>query len=276
MTGRELTRQAALRGIEAIPLSRTDLDITDSSATIRAVKKAKPDLVINSAGYTAVDEAERMPLVAAEVNDAGAANVARAAAETGAAMIQISSDYVFDGSSPTPYTPESATNPLNVYGATKLAGENRVRQTLDHYLIVRTSWVFSHEGRNFLRTMLRLGRDGAELRIVGDQRGCPTLAGDLAAALLDAGVSVAHDKSLSGTYHYCNAGETTWFGFARSIFEELAVESPVLTEITSDEFGAAAVRPHYSVLDSSAFSTAFGVAPRQWLDALKSIRCLVQ
>ena len=270
MTGAELARQGRARGWETTALARRDLDITDESAVADAIRDAAPDVVVNAAAYTAVDEAEREPGLAMKVNRDGAANVARAAAHGGAALVHISTDYVFDGAATTPYRPDSAVNPISAYGATKLAGEESVRECAPRHAIVRSSWVYSHEGRNFVHTMLRLAEAGSDIRVVNDQHGSPTLAADLAAALLDAAGALSRDPSLAGTYHFANSGTTTWYGFAQAVFEETKL-TPRLTPVSTTEFQAAARRPRSSMLDTSAFSAAFGVTPRHWRAALRSM-----
>lgn len=270
MTGGELTRQAHGTKWDLVALTRNDLDITDVGAVNAAVSSAKPDVVINAAAYTTVDDAEFNPEVAAMVNRDGAAYLAKAAASARAAVIHISTDYVFDGRASRPYVPDDETNPLSVYGETKLAGENRVRECNANHIIVRTSWVYHHSGSNFLRTMIRLGSEQRELRVVDDQSGGPTSAADLAFALLAAANAAARDTGSCGTFHFSNAGVTTWYGFAKAIFEEKGGEMPAITPIATSDYPTAATRPRYSVLDTNSFSDTFGVRPRHWRDALRS------
>ena len=270
MTGAELARQGRARGWETTALTRNDLNVTDELAVMAAVRDAAPDVVMNAAAYTAVDEAEREPGLAMKVNRDGAANIARAAARAGAGMVHISTDYVFDGASLTPYRPDSGVNPVNAYGASKLAGEERVRECAPRHAIVRSSWVYSHEGRNFVRTMLSLAAAGSEIRVVNDQHGSPTLAADLGAALLDVAAALLRDPSLSGTYHFANSGTTTWYGLAQAVFEESKL-APKVTPVTTAEFQATARRPQSSVLDTTAFTETFGVTPRPWRAALRSM-----
>jgi len=270
MTGGELKEQARNTKWDLIALTRNDLDITDSDAVYAAVSAAKPDVVINAAAYTAVDDAERNPETAAKVNRDGAAYLATAAASAGAAVIHISTDYVFDGRASRPYLPGDETHPLSVYGETKLAGERRVRECNTNHIIVRTSWVYHHSGSNFLRAMIRRRGEQRELKVVNDQSGGPTSAADLASALLEAANAAARGARTWGTFHFSNAGVTTWYGFAKAIFEEKGGEIPAITPIATSDFPTAATRPRYSVLDTNSFSDAFGVRPRHWRDALRS------
>ncbi|HEX6575774.1 MAG TPA: dTDP-4-dehydrorhamnose reductase, partial [Gemmatimonadaceae bacterium] len=228
----------------------------------------RPQVVFNAAAYTAVDQAEGDPETAMSVNSAGATNIARAAAIADAAVVHISTDYVFNGKSRVPYKPDDAPAPLNVYGESKLAGEIGVREACQRHLIVRTSWVYSHEGRNFVLTMLRAAGEGRDLRIVNDQTGSPTSSADLAAALISAATRLVDDQSVAGTYHFTNSGETTWYEFAREIFR-LRRLSPHIEPVTTEEFKAAATRPRWSVLDCSSFMETFGVDRRSWQSALK-------
>ena len=268
MTGAELVRQAAERSWDVVALEKADLDITDADAVEGIIGHARPDVIINAAAYTAVDAAEHDAESAMAVNAAGAQNIARAAKINASQILHISTDYVFDGEGTEPYLPDDRPAPINVYGESKLAGEIAVRDACPEHVIVRTSWVYSHEGKNFLRTMLRLGSEKSEIKVVNDQRGCPTSSQDLAHALLCA-ASLMMRSYVSGTYHFCNAGATTWFDFAKAIFAERESPSPSVVPISTSEYPTPAKRPRWSVLDTESFQLAFGVEPRPWREALK-------
>jgi dTDP-4-dehydrorhamnose reductase len=270
MTGAEVTRQAIDRGWECIPFTRAELDITDVRSVERAVETHRPAVIVNAAAYTAVDEAEREQLLAMEINGLAAGNIADAARDSGATIIHISTDYVFDGMSDRPNRPDDAVRPLGAYGRSKLAGEYAVRNAGARYLILRTSWVYSHEGRNFVRTMLRLGSERPAIDVVNDQHGCPTSAHDLARAILDA-AQVMDDKDLRGIYHFCNANVTTWYEFAKEIFRVRGGKSPMINPVATADYFTLAKRPAWSVLDCTSFETDFGVTRRPWQQALADV-----
>ncbi len=268
MTGAELLRQARRKGWKCEGYTRSDLDITDSFAVQAAIESMRPDIVFNTAAFTAVDAAESARDEAMKVNAEGAGNLARAAQSSGATMVHVSTDYVFDGRASRPYLPSDPVNPINAYGRSKLAGEIAVRDANGRSLIVRTSWVYSHEGRNFVKAMLRAADDRRELRIVNDQQGSPTSAADLARALLSAGESLNDSSTFAGTYHFSNSGITTWYEFAKAIFEIRGGEAPRMSPVSSAEYPTAARRPAWSVLDTTSFERSFGITPRPWRDAL--------
>jgi len=249
------------------------LDITNATAVESAVREGRPDVIINCAAYTAVDRAESEAAQAAAVNTTGARNVAAAANAAGVPIIHVSTDYVFGGDARIPYTPDAPTSPLGVYGVTKLAGETAIREEAPHHAIIRTSWVFSHRGQNFVRTMMRLAAERDELRVVDDQVGRPTSAADMAGALLVVADAVTQDRKASGTYHFANAGETSWLEFAAAILDELSKRGdsriPRLVPVRTSEYPTAAQRPAYSVLDTATFESRFGIVPRSWREALR-------
>ncbi len=269
MTGSALTRQARDAGWSVTALSRTELDITDPAAVDDAIRRAVPDVVVNAAAYTAVDDAEREKVTAMSVNRDGAGNLARASAQAEAIIVHISTDYVFDGSSTRPYVPDDTVGPLSVYGQSKLAGEEAVRLYNPNHVVVRSSWVYSDTGTNFVTTMLRLARGCQPVRVVDDQYGSPTSAQDLAGALLRVAAVTTDGNPARGTYHFSNSGVTSWCGFAKAIFEELFDDPPAVHPINTADFLTPARRPRYSVLDSGTFTRAFGIQPRPWRDALR-------
>jgi dTDP-4-dehydrorhamnose reductase len=276
MTGAEVSRQTVDRGWECVSFTRDQLDITDAANVARAVSINRPDIVVNAAAYTAVDDAESDEAGATLVNAGGAKNIADAAREAGAMMIHISTDYLFDGTSRVPYKPDDAVSPLGAYGRSKLAGEIAVRDSGARHLILRTSWVYSHEGRNFVRTMLRLGNERPSIDVVNDQHGSPTSAHDLARAILDASEVMQGNSSRHGTYHFCNANVTTWYEFAKEIFRLRGGDGPVINPTTSDRYRTAARRPAWSVLDCSSFETDFGINRRPWQQALGDVLAELQ
>jgi len=255
-------------------LGRDQVDLTDPAAISTVIEKIKPACVINAAAYTAVDKAETEPEVAELVNTRAPLEMARACERTGACLIHYSTDYVFDGTASRPYREQDQTGPLGVYGKTKLAGEQAVMDNLQRHIILRTAWVYDQNGSNFVNTMLRLGRDPdrRELSVVADQRGSPTYAPDLARATLDIVDRLdGATENPWGIYHATGAGETTWHGFAESIFEMADIEIQV-NPITTAEYPTPAPRPAYSVLDNERLRMIFDVALPQWPDALS--RCL--
>ena len=276
MSGSELIRQAEARGWECAAFARADLDISKPDSVDAAVSTVKPDCIINAAGYTQVDTAETNAAEAMSANATGPANLASAARDHGATMIQISTDYVFNGAAREPYLPEAAASPLNVYGESKLAGEIAVRKALPRHAIVRTSWVYSFEGKNFVRTMLNAGAEKEEVRIVDDQHGRPTSAHDLAEALLTVADVMSERDDIAGTFHFANAGTTTWYDFATAIFQLRGGKSPRLIPVSTSEFPTPARRPLWSVLDTASFEKAFGVTPRSWKEALAETMTHIQ
>ncbi len=250
---------------EVVALPRSELDVTKESAVVAAVRDVLPDVVVHCAAFTKVDACETDPETAMAVNAAGAWWVARACDLAGAAMVYLSSDYVFDGTAGRPYDEFDAVNPLSVYGRSKEAGERLVRQTLPAHHIVRTSWVHGADGANFVRTMLRLGRDRGAVSVVDDQTGTPTFGEDLAPALRELAVTRRY-----GTYHLTNAGHCTWFELARTAFALAGLEVDV-TPTDTATFGAPAPRPAFSVLDNRMARLA-GVTPLpHWSDALERL-----
>lgn len=250
-------------GIKTAGFTSTDLDITDASAVTRAVGAFAPDIVFNAAAYTEVDRAEAEPSRAAEVNDLAVGHLASAARATGALLVHVSTDFVFDGASGKPYRPSDEPDPQNVYGSTKLAGERRAG---DGSLIVRTSWVYSVQGRNFLLTMLRLMREKEEIRVVSDQIGAPTYAPGLADTLW----ALAEARA-TGIFHYSDSGVASWYDFAVAIREEGVrgglldpSRSAQIQPIPSSAYPTAARRPHYSVLDNGATRDALGKTAPHW------------
>lgn len=245
---------AAPGGIEAMGLDSATLDITDSAAVATKVAQIAPELIINAAAYTAVDKAESEPERAFAVNRDGVANLAA----TGVKLVHISTDFVFDGAASSPYGVNAPTNPLGIYGASKLAGEQAAGTDA---LIIRTAWVYASKGHNFVHTMLRLMRERGAVRVVADQIGSPTWASALAAAIWALAA-----KDARGLYHYTDAGKASWHDFACAIAEEacalgLLETMPAITPITTADFPTPARRPAYSVLDTSETDALIGAAP---------------
>lgn len=265
--GRALVACAPDR-IALLALPSASLDITDRAAVEAAIRDHAPDLVINAAAYTKVDAAEDMPDLAERVNHLAVANLAHATQQNGARLIQISTDFVFDGMAPHAYRPDAPTAPLNIYGKTKLAGEAAAGPAA---LIVRTSWLYSAYGNNFVATMLRLMREKPTLRVVDDQIGTPTSAHALAAAIWDL---AATDRT--GILHYSDSGVASWYDFAVAIMEEAVaiglLDRPVeVLPIPASEYPTPAKRPHFSVLDKRDTIAAIGRVPAHWRANLRDI-----
>ncbi len=242
-----------------------DLDITDSAAVDAAVADFSPDVVLNAAGYTAVDAAEQDEEQAFRVNATGPALLAAAVSRHGGRLLHVSTDYVFAGDSTRPYEVDDPPDPRSAYGRTKLAGELAVRELLpDRGYVVRTAWVYGATGTNFVRTMVRLEAERDTISVVDDQRGSPTWSADLAGALVELGRSDAP----AGTYHCAGGGATTWFGLAQAIFSELDADPARVLPIATDAAARPAPRPAYSVLSDASWRAA-GLTPMPpWRDAL--------
>lgn len=249
-------------GHEVHPLTRADADVTQPDSLVPAVCSVAPDWVFHLAGFTRVDECESDPDLAYRVNASGARNAALAAKETGAALLSISTDYVFDGAARKPYREQDATHPLSVYGASKWAGEQAVREIQPRHLIVRTGWLFGHGGVNFIDTILRKAREGESLAVVDDQRGSPTWTRDLAAGLLR--LVVAGE---TGTFHVTGSGDCTWHELAAHALGRAGLEVP-LARTDSASLARPALRPPYSVLDNGAYRKVTGEALPHWKDAV--------
>jgi dTDP-4-dehydrorhamnose reductase len=238
------------------------IDVTSFESTRRVLLTLRPTVVVNAAAYTDVDGCESNRELAMQVNGEGVAHLAMAAREIGAKLVHISTDYVFDGQGTTPLLEDDPTNPLSVYGESKLAGELNARLLADH-LIVRTQWLYGINGRNFVETMLRLGKEREEIAVVDDQIGSPTWTYDLSLA-----IKALIDNGCRGTYHAANAGCCSWNGFARTIFEETGLEVVVKPMATAD-LDRPAPRPLYSVLDCRKLIADTGFRPGPWQDALR-------
>ena len=257
-------------------VARSEADITDQEAVIRTIDRYPSDVVINTAAYTNVDQAETDQDNAMAVNRDGPGYLAEACANKHLPLIHVSTDYVFNGKGSRPYKEDDPIEPLGVYGRSKALGESRIRETLDRHVIIRTSWLYGVHGRNFVKTMLRIGAERQVISVVNDQTGCPTFAGDLAQAIIRAATVIHQDsQGLFGTYHFCNQGQVTWHGFAEAIFELVQGRIPLAVErvqaITSDEYPTPVRRPAYSVLDTAKFTRTFGYTPPHWRDSLATM-----
>lgn len=251
---------------EVIALSHDQLDITDGAQVLARVRELRPDIVINAAAYTAVDRAESEPELARAVNERGAHALAQAAASAGARMIHLSTDYVFDGEAATPWRPDAQPNPLSAYGRSKLAGEQAVLSVApDRFVVLRTAWVYSPGGQNFVNTMLRLMRERRSVRVVADQIGSPTLAASVAEVLW----RMVARPSMRGVYHWTDAGVASWYDFATAIAEEGIARDMLPADVTvhpisTAEYPVPARRPKFSVLDCSRTIAQAGPAPPHW------------
>ena len=245
MLGSAVAAAASRAGHGVRRATRAELDVTVEVAVVVTMHEYRPDAVVNCAAYTDVDGAESDPATAAAINEVGAGHVAAAAAEVGAAVVHVSTDYVFDGSKREPWVESDAPRPLGVYGETKLAGEHAVAAVNPAHAIVRTSWLFGTGGRNFVDTMLTLAAERDEVTVVTDQLGCPTWTGHLAGAI----VHVARRPQATGIHHIVGSGHCSWNAFAKEIFERAGIDCRVLPA-TSEQFPRPARRPAYSVLGS--------------------------
>jgi dTDP-4-dehydrorhamnose reductase len=257
MLGQDLTALLADTGAEVVGLDRSALDITDQAATERAVREVAPDIVVNCAAWTAVDDAESHEAAAMAVNGDGAANLAAACAGAGGRLIQPSTDYVFDGTGTRPYPEDYPTAPRSAYGRTKLAGEQAVLSLLpDTGYVLRTAWLYGAHGPNFIRTMIRLEATKDTVAVVDDQHGQPTWTADVARQILLLGQADAPP----GIYHASSSGATTWMGLAREVFRLLGADEERVTPTTSDQLARPAPRPAYSVLGHARWASA-GLPP---------------
>ncbi len=274
--GSEIIKQARGPQVETLAMNHGDLDITRPDQTRRTIAELAPDMVINASAYTNVDGAETHTEAAYAVNRDGPANLAAACSALAIPLIHISTDFVFDGRKKTPYLESDPVSPLSIYGKSKAEGEAAVRTALQQHLIVRTSWLYSEHGHNFVKTMLNLGREREQLSVVADQYGCPTGAADLAGAILTmAKKIIAGDKIRWGTYHYSGKGTTTWHGFAEAIFKLAASREKLkirqVKPITTDQYPLPARRPLYSSLDCGLILDQFGVQTMPWEQSLVTV-----
>ena len=274
--GNEIQRRSANLGLTVIPTNRATLDIGDKAQVAAIFEREQFDLIINAAAYTAVDNAESDKEVAFQVNAAGVEPLAKLAKQQAIPLIHVSTDYVFDGETTVAYQETAKTNPQTVYGASKLEGENRLKETLAAHIILRTSWVFGIDGNNFVKTILRLGEANDELRVVADQLGNPTFAGSIANALLNLAVQYRENGHLNwGTYHFSDERTTTWHGFAKQIIScghkhRLIKTVPIVHPVSTIDYPTPALRPSYSSLDTSLFFTTFPeIGINDWQDGLE-------
>src|SRR6266850_841928 len=294
--GAELLRFLPQLG-EVVALGHEQLDLSKPDDISRAIRESRPQIIVNAAAYTAVDQAETDEAMAQAINGEAPGEMAKEAKRIGAALVHYSTDYIFDGSKKTPYDESDAANPINVYGKTKFAGEQAIRRSGVPHLIFRTAWVYATRGRNFLLTILHLATKREELRIVSDQVGAPTCASDVAAATSKILAGICENSNAafvlpeaSGTYHMSAAGQTTWYDFANTILEKAGASSrdlawlaaatrgrPLIARrvipISTEEFRSPTHRPAYSVLSNSRLIQTFGVALPDWHTQLQ--RCFI-
>ncbi|MDH5259118.1 MAG: dTDP-4-dehydrorhamnose reductase, partial [Gammaproteobacteria bacterium] len=294
--GKELSEMASVSGFNVVACDRQTLDITDANAALEKIKNELPDCVVNAAAYTAVDKAESDAENAYLINETGAKNIAEACQAASIPLIHISTDYVFNGQKDSPYNEKDTVDPQSVYGLSKYKGEQAVRETLDKHIILRVSWVFGLHGNNFVKSILRLASERDELNIVADQLGCPTSTVNIANVILQIVPQIC-DESFKqknfGTYHYCDAPETTWFGFASAIVEAARAEaaraeaakaealsaeqSPFelkvkqIIPIMTHEYPTPAKRPVNSRLDTALIEKTFGVKRAEWRPELDKL-----
>jgi dTDP-4-dehydrorhamnose reductase len=272
--GSELISQAASHGIDILAPPLAQMDLTQPEQIDRIWTEFRPAAVINAAAYTAVDRAESEPELAFAVNAEAAERIARRCARENIPLIHISTDYVFDGLKRAPYLEDDPVVPLGVYGRSKAEGETRVRRALKQHLIVRTAWLYSAHGANFVKTVMRLIGERDELRVVDDQLGCPTCAADLADALLQLTERLDTGRAIPwGTYHYCGSGVTSWYGLARHVLQTMVsrgrISSFRLLPITTAEYPTPARRPPYSVLDCRRIETTFDIRRPAWSQSVE-------
>jgi dTDP-4-dehydrorhamnose reductase len=270
--GTEFLSLAASEKVELVAPDRGTLDLTDGDAVAGLIAEGSWSAVVNAAAYTDVDRAETEEEIALAVNGKAPAQLAIETGRLGIPLIHISTDYVFDGRKGVPYIEQDVPAPLNAYGRSKLAGERNVAAGNLRHVILRTSWVYSPYGRNFVRTILRLARERDRLTIVADQRGCPTAAREVARACLKVALRCAANSPRGpyGLYHFAGAGEATWFEFARTIVELAHLPHPVdVVPIRTSEYPTAATRPADTRLDCAAVVRDFGIEPRPWREALE-------
>ncbi|MGE3541412.1 MAG: dTDP-4-dehydrorhamnose reductase [Candidatus Tectimicrobiota bacterium] len=274
MLAQELLPCLHRAGFTVIGRARPGLDLTRPASIRAAFQEVQPMLCINTAAYTAVDRAESEVDAAFAVNRDGVAHLAEVCREAGVPLIHLSTDYVFAGTASHPYREEDPTAPLGVYGRSKWEGEQAVRATLRDHLIVRTAWLYGYHGSNFVKTMLRLAHERHIVHVVHDQHGCPTWTRDLAQALTAMCQQCFQGLETFpwGTYHFCAAGQTTWYDFARAIFAAYPFAAALRLErvepISTAAYAAPAQRPAYSVLDVAKFQATFGITPRSWRTSL--------
>jgi dTDP-4-dehydrorhamnose reductase len=277
--GYEAVRELAPVG-RVVALTRADLDLGDPAAIRETVRSLRPRVIVNAGAYTAVDRAESEPELCAAINATAPAVLAEEARRLGALVVHYSTDYVFDGSKGAPYTEADPPAPLNVYGVTKLAGERAIQASGAAHVILRTSWVFGARGTNFLRTMLRLARERTELHVVDDQVGAPTWSRSIASMTADIvefelGRGEEFAAGLSGVYHLAAAGSTTWYQFARCILEGDPRRHEQICRavipVSTEALGARARRPHYSILDCTAFGDRFRLSLLDWREHLRAV-----
>ena len=258
---------------ELFAYDSAELNIADAQLVAAIIQQVKPDIIVNAAAYTAVDKAETDSENAYLVNATGPKLLAIQADALGIPLIHVSTDYVFDGAAVEPYLPTDQTNPQGVYGASKLAGEQAVKAECEKYIILRTAWVFSEYGNNFVKTMVRLAKERDVLNVVADQYGCPTYAGDLAKAILHICEQYEQGKALAwGIYHYCGDSPISWHGFARAIFSKaersgVIAKRPQLKAISSEQYPTPAKRPEFSVMSTEALAD-IGVQASLWRSSL--------
>lgn len=275
--GRCLSDQLVKTVHEVVYTSRAEIDISNFQATKEKIFEIAPDVVINATAYTAVDQAEEDQEIADLINHLAVLNIAEACTKLDSWFVHVSTDYVFDGDCVEPYKESAQTAPQGVYGVTKLKGELAIQAAGCLHLIIRTAWVFSEHGNNFLKTMLRLGAEREELGVVGDQFGCPTYAQDIAKVIVEALEWIKLKKCSSGVYHYCGDESCSWYDFAKSIFHEakmLGFKTPnTVNSIETDAYPTLASRPSSSVLDCSKIKIDFGVETSNWNDGvIKSLK----
>ena len=275
--GRSLMLLGDSFGFSMIGMSSTELDVTNIKNVDAVVAQVKPDLVINASAYTAVDKAESDMQAAYAINETGPKLLAKACKKLDIPIFHISTDYVFDGQSDGVYSEDDLVNPVSVYGRSKLMGELAVRNVHSKHIILRTSWVFSEFGNNFVKTMIRVGSEKSELSVVGDQRGGPTSAMGIANALLAIAKKYSVDSEIDwGVYHFSGMPYVSWFEFAQEIFKQasekkLIQTEPKLSEISSSEYPTPVKRPENSCLGMMKIETNFGLKPDAWKERLATV-----
>jgi dTDP-4-dehydrorhamnose reductase len=267
--GSELKRILAPLG-QVLAYDQDEANFLDRSALRLLVRSHEPDVIINAAAYTAVDRAESEPDLCRAINAEGPALLAEESQRSGCLLVHYSTDYVYSGCKSSPYVEDDATGPLSAYGRAKLAGDEAIQSSGARHLIFRTAWVYSARGKNFLLTMLRLAQEKPELRIVSDQTGAPTWSRMIAEATTFALLqAMSNPGKCAGVYHLSAAGETSWYGFAKAIFEHFELEpKPGLVPISTDQYPTPAKRPAYSVLSNQKFARVFGLQLPDWRDQL--------